>query len=249
MIYVNAEQAYQHKKAVFHNKYPEAAKILNTRNLYEIKKAANGLPTSKEWRDKESEVMLAILAKKFDQNADPRQFLIATANCHLHEASTDMVWAIGVDLSSRPLLNGEWKGANKLGQLLEITRGEIMARHGEQAQAPLLIPDGQPNLGNDPALNRHSSSPGSHHSEVTPTPTKSTALDCQFADENYDDDHSTSSVHTYGVDLSQSAFRLKGVLEMVTERGQRRSHRSLTSSPCHDRLCIPLLWLSTSESL
>lgn len=108
-IFVNAEQIYQHKRAIHHNKLSEVARIINTRNPYGIKKIANSVPNSKEWKEKQVEIMQSILFKKFDQNEAPRNFLIGTAGCHLHEASTDLFWATGVDLSSKALTNGDWR--------------------------------------------------------------------------------------------------------------------------------------------
>lgn len=131
-IYVNAEQAYQHKKAVFHNKPFEATRIYNTRNPYEIKKTANSLPTSREWKEREVEIMTSILRKKFTQNEMARRFLSDTEGLHLHEASTDLTWATGADLSSKSLLSGDWRGKDKLGQLLEQTRGMLKSMYTDQ---------------------------------------------------------------------------------------------------------------------
>lgn len=249
-IYVNAEQAYQHKKAIFHNKSAVAATIYNTRNPYDIKKAANSLPTSKEWKERETEVMLSVLRKKFAQNEEAGRFLEETTGFHLHEASTDLTWATGVDLSSKSLLSGDWRGIDKLGQLLEQTRELLKVNRRDQDQ----LNDSNKSLtgaANEPCPPNLSTSLDNDYMQVkeglrdmgiamsgsVPLSGKAESVSSsvnshssQIGTGGSVSEHGTPA-HRYGLDLSNSGFPLVGASDMVTDRGQRRSQRSVTSSP------------------
>lgn len=243
-IFVNVEQAFQYKRAIYHHKLAEAAKILTTRNPYEIKSIANSLPNSKEWREQQTDVMYALLIKKFNQNELPRKFLIDTAGCHLHEASTDKFWAIGVDLSSKSLTTGDWKGTDKLGQLLEMARAEIVTKYGNDdrssdshidlnASAGAACQDNTLNGSNNvvptaaciPESGSTNTSETAHPPLTSPKPDQglSTGLD-------HNSEIGTPSP-TRGTDQLYPTFQLPGDSSLVTGRDYRRSHRSFSSSP------------------
>lgn len=126
VIYYSAEQAFQSKKARFHGKLQLANKIMCERNPYDIKKMSKDIPTSKEWVDKEHEVMLNILRNKYQQNPGLATTLVNTGQRKLHEATGDRKWAIGAELASKSLLNSDWNGQDMMGKLLESVRSELL---------------------------------------------------------------------------------------------------------------------------
>lgn len=88
--------------------------------------------------------MQEILYLKFTQNEDLCQFLLATGEKSLHEATNSSYWAIGVELYSKALENRTWAGQNTLGHLLMDLRQNLRASN--------VVPQsGTPNTNNDQA--------------------------------------------------------------------------------------------------
>lgn len=124
--YESVEQAYQHKKALAHDKALVANKILATRDPMKIKKLSKQVPTSKAWLKNENQVMEDLLRCKFTQNESLAHALVKTEGLELHEATSDRKWGTGAELSSKSLLNGLWEGQDLLGQMIEKIRGELI---------------------------------------------------------------------------------------------------------------------------
>jgi ribA/ribD-fused uncharacterized protein len=73
-----------------------------------------------KWLTSSNEVMARGLSAKFDQNPSLHDFLVATGDTELVEASPhDTYWGIGLSIRS-PLITDKasWKGKNKLGNLM-----------------------------------------------------------------------------------------------------------------------------------
>lgn len=124
--YESVEQAYQHKKALFHDRTLVANKILATRNPMKIKKLSKQIPTNKNWLKKEDQIMEDLVRSKFTQNEELTYTLVKTDGLQLHEATSDKKWGTGAELSSKTLLNGLWEGQDHLGQLIEKIRNELI---------------------------------------------------------------------------------------------------------------------------
>lgn len=125
ILYSNVEQAYQYKKARFHNKISVANKMLCERDPYEVKRLSKKTPTSAERIDQEQTIMKDLLCRKFVQNQDLAHALLGTENKQLHEASADNKWAIGAELASKACLTTNWTGQDILGLLIEEVRDEL----------------------------------------------------------------------------------------------------------------------------
>lgn len=136
------EQAFQHRKALFHNSHQTAQKILQTRNPWEHKRSGNLIDTNQEWRNTEEDVMSEILLYKFTQHPDLSDLLINTGQPRLHEATVDKKWATGSDLSSKATNNGLWSGNDCLGQLLleGVREAIISGDHLDNSITPTLTP-------------------------------------------------------------------------------------------------------------
>lgn len=133
ILYSNVEQAYQYKKARFHNKISVANKILCERDPYEIKRLSKKVPNSSDWSDQEQSTMKKLLCRKFTQNQDLADALLETDCKQLHEASADPKWAIGAELASKACLTTSWTGQDILGQLIEEVREELRNRDPPQS--------------------------------------------------------------------------------------------------------------------
>ena len=63
---------------------------------------------------------------KFVQNANLKEYLLATGRLTLGEASTDSFWGIGSTLQNPQSLDtGIWAGKNNLGEILMRVRSEL----------------------------------------------------------------------------------------------------------------------------
>lgn len=135
-IFECLEQAFQFRKATYHNNHQLANKILATRNPYEHKRLGNLVDTSQSWRESEADCMSELLLYKFTQNNQVAEQLMATGQKRLHEALSDNKWATGSDLSSKATQNGTWTGGDLLGQLLEGTRDTITRANHTPTPSP-----------------------------------------------------------------------------------------------------------------
>lgn len=147
------EQAFQYRKADYHNNQELANKILATRNPYEHKRLGNLVEISQQWRETEAYCMAELLLYKFTQNTQAAEMLIATGDRRLHEALGDNKWATGSDLSSKATKNGTWSGNDLLGQLLEGTWETIlMTRQAATPTTPTPFSPPPPQLQPTPPL-------------------------------------------------------------------------------------------------
>lgn len=137
IIYNSVEQAYQSKKARFHNKILIANKILCERDPYEIKRLSKEIPSSKDWIDQEQGIMKDLVSQKFHQNSELADFLQNTGDKNLHEASADSKWAIGAELASKACITTNWSGQDLLGAILEEVRAELNTRNPLPDDPPL----------------------------------------------------------------------------------------------------------------
>lgn len=129
-IFSSAEQLFQYKKAIHANFRLTAAKIKLTFDPYEVKRLGNLVPTPDSWKALEIDLMSDILLKKYTQNPALGDRLLNTGNLNLHEASNDLQWATGAELSSKAVLSGTWPGLDTMGQLLEGVRSELSRLFG-----------------------------------------------------------------------------------------------------------------------
>jgi N-glycosidase YbiA len=91
----------------------------------------------KDWDDVRDEVMLRVLRAKFTQNVVPRNILASTNGAELIEHTTnDRYWGDG----------GDGSGTNRLGQLLEQVRSELVNDNTPAFIAPpwIAYPDVEP---------------------------------------------------------------------------------------------------------
>lgn len=169
--YTSAEQNFQHKKALFHEYYLTAKKILQNRDPYELKQLGNLVPMSQDWKDTEEDTMTDILRSKFLQNPNLLQILVSTGSLHLHEASADQKWSTGAELASKALQIGSWPGQDRMGFLLEKLRAEFLGINFPEQENPL--PEPSPSLPaplGDDLLPMPQDDEDDHDPDPTPSP-------------------------------------------------------------------------------
>jgi hypothetical protein len=78
------------------------------------------------WEKKSEAVMTQCIMKKFEQNPELRNFLIATAPKQLLEANPrDLIWGIGLGLKDPDIENKDKWGKNLCGHILMEVRRKL----------------------------------------------------------------------------------------------------------------------------
>ena len=80
------------------------------------------------WEKLKDDRMRSILGAKFSQNGDIRIKLMSTWGLYLIEGSKDNYWGAGKRLYSKDLIQGDWNGQNKLGEMLVELRNDLRRR-------------------------------------------------------------------------------------------------------------------------
>ena len=101
--YDTSEQAFQHIRAKTNKRPLLAERILLCRKTYTIKQMGDDIKVNEEWNENEEEIMFSIQLKKFQQNSELADMLIATGDCELVEATPSNKWGAGATLSSNIL--------------------------------------------------------------------------------------------------------------------------------------------------
>ena len=129
VIYKSAEHYMMEGKArVFHD--PDiAAQIIATDNPKKVKALGRKISgySDRVWNQHKYQIVKQANYLKFSQNARLKEFLIATTDKILVEASpVDFIWGIGMAEDNREVKNpNEWKGPNLLGFALMEVRDQI----------------------------------------------------------------------------------------------------------------------------
>ena len=121
------EQFLQSRKAELLGDDATAQKILRQEDPADQKRIAKNLkdPQGQWSKVAQLEVKLA-LKEKFTQNPDIHDYLIATGNKVLAEASFDMNWGVGLSLRNPQVMDKNlWQGKNWLGNVLMAVRQDL----------------------------------------------------------------------------------------------------------------------------
>lgn len=123
------EQYMMHQKAVIFSDYATAGRILQTDDAGQIKELGRGVSGYNEsvWNGRRQIIIYRGLLKKFQQNQDLMQKLIATGEAVLAECAVrDKVWGIGLGMNDENRFHmDKWRGQNLLGYTLMEVRKNI----------------------------------------------------------------------------------------------------------------------------
>jgi len=127
--YSCCEQYMMAEKALFFNDHESRKKIIESDNPFEMKNLGRKVRNfdSEEWNKVKYSIVLNGNYYRFSQNKDMRDFLIATGNSLLVEASPeDKIWGVGLDKSNEDIYDlNKWEGENLLGFALMELRDEL----------------------------------------------------------------------------------------------------------------------------
>ncbi|UMM37808.1 hypothetical protein L5515_009459 [Caenorhabditis briggsae] len=126
-----SEQYFMYQKALLAKDPEGAEEILKMTKPLLMKRAGRSLEMTpemlEEWSSISENVMYDGCLLKFSQNDDLKLALLRTRGMLLAEASArDRLWGIGLGVTDKRAEDmKQWKGANKLGKVLEKVREEI----------------------------------------------------------------------------------------------------------------------------
>lgn len=124
--YANVEQFFQHEKALACGYDNQARKIMNKVNPWYAKTVGGRCEVNDEWKRIRMRTLYNGIYAKFDQNIPLKQALLNTMGLNLYEATSDLLYACGIDLDSPKWATGEWIGENATGKILMKVRGEFL---------------------------------------------------------------------------------------------------------------------------
>ena len=124
------EQYYMYHKAMHADEYGLAQEILETDDPVEQRKIGKRcrIRNKVEWNKASIKLMREGLQHKFGQNDDLSDFLIATNDTEIAEASPhDIFWGTGLSMNAATITNkSQWPGKNTLGtMLMELRNSQI----------------------------------------------------------------------------------------------------------------------------
>ena len=125
--YSSVEQVLQSEKADHYDDQIAHAKILHSEDPAEIKRVGKHIPVIEQhWSRESVEIVRKACRNKFLQHQHLQDYLLATEDRVLVEASTDKKWGCGLHLRNKDILNSAlWSGDNQLGKILMEIRDEL----------------------------------------------------------------------------------------------------------------------------
>lgn len=163
-VYMNAEQAYQHDRAITVGNHNVAHDILMAQSPREVKLASKRIDPSITWDRIKTDRMKHIVQQKFKQHPSLQDALVNTGANPLIEATYDKYWGCGLPLTARDLKEGKWVGRNCLGVILGDVRTEI-----KRERAAALMSNPSNDNGQDIRANQGINS----QTQIKVTPTRS----------------------------------------------------------------------------
>lgn len=129
ILFSSMEQFMMYKKAMCFDDQIVANKILETKDVAEIKALGRQVSNYNDsiWNGMRQILIYEGLLAKFTQNEDLKEQLISTGDAILAECAVkDRIWGIGLSMTSPKRLDiYQWNGQNLLGYALMLVRKRI----------------------------------------------------------------------------------------------------------------------------
>ena len=116
---LSVEQRYSFLRAMFNKLLDLAHELMNPDlESFKIKEMCRAIPKKPEWDKVKVPTIRRLMIKKFLQNKDLYDALMATAPHRLIEASWDLLWGGGQPFESESYDNGTFEGLNQFGDMV-----------------------------------------------------------------------------------------------------------------------------------
>ena len=129
MLFSSMEQYMMYKKAMCFDDQLVASKILETKDVAEIKALGRQVSNYNDsiWNGMRQILIYEGLLAKFTQNEDLKEQLLSTGDAILAECAVkDRIWGIGLSMNNPNRLDiYKWKGQNLLGYALMLVRNKV----------------------------------------------------------------------------------------------------------------------------
>ena len=127
--YSSMEQYMMHQKALCFSDKNNAARIMKTDDVAEIKRLGRLVNNYNDhiWNGMRQIIVYEGLYEKFSQNKDLKERLLATGDAVLAECAVkDRIWGIGLSMTDPERFNPyQWAGQNLLGYSLMLVRQKL----------------------------------------------------------------------------------------------------------------------------
>ena len=137
-LYNCNEQYIQLSKATLFDDQAAAEKIMRCDNPHEIRALGRNISGFQYWvwKREVSALIKQCNQKKFSENAEAKEALLATGRKTIAEASRDTFWGCGVHITDSTCLDKQtWVGKNKMGKILMNIREELSKADADQSNA------------------------------------------------------------------------------------------------------------------
>ena len=114
--YTSSEQAFRHIRASDNKHHNIAARILWSRDPYDMMEQDKNMVVTEEWKKKEDSVLFKCIFRKYEENEDLRDLLVSTGDLELAEATRSQKWATGASINSTMMKTHTWTGENRQGK-------------------------------------------------------------------------------------------------------------------------------------
>ena len=142
-MFFSASQMYEYRKVIFHNNVEIAIEILNSNNLFQVKKHVKNFNISCEWYENAYQEMKQIYELKFNTCSKVKLALLQTQGKSIVECSKfDSFWANGYSERVTEVFNSnEYIGRNYSGSIWQEIRATITCDCGEKKLEYLNVID------------------------------------------------------------------------------------------------------------
>ena len=114
--YLSSEQAFRHIRATDNNNPNVAARILWSRDPYDMMDYDKDLVITESWKEKEDFVLFKCIFRKYEANEELRDLIVSTGDLELAEATKNAKWATGATINSTTMKTHSWTGENRQGK-------------------------------------------------------------------------------------------------------------------------------------
>lgn len=196
--YVHVEQFFQYKKALHHEEYDTADRILKISNPWRIKVLGDSIEPKSSWNEKRMKTLYEGVSAKFRQNWPLQDELLRSKGLKLYEATTDLYFACGVGYDSWKWKTMDWTGENVAGQIVMKVRDELLLENHDGVSDDITLTQmavdqddtesfepapAHPSQDNQTAISRPPSSQMTSYTDALKSPGKSNGATRQSTNE------------------------------------------------------------------
>lgn len=130
--YMTAEHQFQAEKCRMAKDTARLNQVITAVTPQEAMRIAGSIQDTPEWKNQRISIMKEIIDRKFDQNSELAEKLLATGDRVLKEATNDALFGIGASIHSRAIRDKTYNGQNEMGKILMEKRTRLAVEKDAQ---------------------------------------------------------------------------------------------------------------------